>query len=159
VLSLLRHFAIGAADILREGTESNVANNQVVKAKETKKTRENGGWSGYNKPARFVNLEPDKDEQKLIKDWEVDLSSLDDMLVDLTEASYSVSISYDFRNKCHVAYCNPRGDDHVHYGLMLSGRGSSPYKALKQLCWKHFFILKSDWSSHVAPAEGFSYDD
>lgn len=92
-----------------------------------------GSWV----PKGFVNLELDEKQHKACKAWIPTLDELDDVLYKLSDEDYQISLRYDAYGKCEGAWMQKRGDKGDNAGLILSGRGSTPIKALKNLLWKH----------------------
>jgi hypothetical protein len=104
-------------------------------------------------------LELNKDEQGTVKSWDVTGDDVFDAIQRMVEGDYSITCCYDNKNKCIAVFSNPRGDDHRHSGLTLTARGSSVFKAMKQLVWKHFEALREDWTTHIPQYGGFDIDD
>lgn len=76
----------------------------------------------------------------------------DGALIRLTEENMKVTLAYDDFNECYSCFLIPKGDDHRNAGCILSGRGSTPIKALKQAAYMHWQIFDGDWSDARRPS-------
>jgi len=65
----------------------------------------------------------------------------------LIDDGYSVTMTWDLYNKCFQASMTSKFAEEEHAGWTLTGRGSGSLKALRQLFYKHFVILKENWGS------------
>lgn len=97
-------------------------------------------------PSEFVNINLTDDQKQTIKAavWTVELQ--DDAFGRLLDGGYKCTIKFDDRNDCFAAWLIPPPKD-KNKGLILSGRGSTPTKALKQLYYLHFVVLEGDWNT------------
>lgn len=98
------------------------------------------------KPAEFVNVQLDQAQRDSIKAnvWTID--SLDNALNDLLADGYKITLRYDERNDCFAAWLiAPTKSENS--GYILSGRGSTPHKALKQAAYIHYAVLEKMWGA------------
>lgn len=95
----------------------------------------------------FVQFELSEEQKQLLKAQPLDALVLDDLAVKLVEADYRVSLKWDDRNECHACYIQRVGLEGDNVGAILTGRGSSPLKALRQALFKHFVALEEQWGS------------
>jgi len=87
--------------------------------------------------SRFVQYELDQAEQAKCKAWSVSADDLWGHVVALADDGYSVTLKYDGFSESYACFIQVRGQgDHVNAGLILTGRGSEPKKALKQALFK-----------------------
>lgn len=107
---------------------------------------------------QFVNYELTKEEQAACKKWEFGIEDYFNAIEKLLDSDYKVSFSQDTYNRCFAAFLTPTKDNKVNEGMILSGRGSTPLKAFKQLCYKHFHIFDGLWGEFVG-ARQFDLDD
>lgn len=101
-------------------------------------------------PPKFVGfIDPYLSPSELAQQKEMVLSADDafDALLKFIEEGYSVKFSWDGNNFCHQATATPKNPEHEYAGMYLVGRGSEPLKALKQLLFKHYTILRGVWST------------
>lgn len=98
-------------------------------------------------PAQFVNvnLEPAQRDALKAADWGID--QFESAFAALCADGYSLKLRYDERNDCFSAWLLPAPHS-KHDGMILSGRGSTPMKAIKQLCYIHFKVLEGDWGAN-----------
>lgn len=122
----------------------------------TKNAPKNATKTPFNN--QFVNYDLTKEEQALCKAWNFDLEDYFSVMDKLLDAGYKVGFSNDNYNKCYAAFLTPTKDTKDNQGLILSGRGSSPFKAFKQLVYKHFHIFDEHWEEFVG-ARQFTIDD
>ena len=114
---------------------------QAIQATSAAKS-DNGSvvWVNYNL----------SDEQKA----ELKASSFDadNALLRLCEENYKVTVSHDAFASCFACFLVPKGVEHKHAGMILSGRGSTPIKAIKQAAYLHWQIFDGNWSDYARPA-------
>lgn len=68
----------------------------------------------------------------------------------LTETDHKLTIRWDDKNEAFACWIVPTTDGHANEGLLLSGRGSTPLKAVRQALYIHFYLFEGNW------AEGYS---
>jgi len=104
-------------------------------------------YSGSNfEQATFVNRDLTVTEQAQCKEWDTDFAISTDNMDTLTQGGYKFTFRWDEYHNCQACWMLPGKDDPVNTGLILTGRGSTPMKALKQVMFKHFHIFDSSWS-------------
>lgn len=109
-------------------------------------------------PTEFINFPLSAEQKREIKAWSPSFDDLDDLLLKLSEAGYRVSIRYDDRNEAFACWFNPTKDDHPNAGLTLSGRGSTPLKAVKQALYIHN-LFDGDWAGNYKQFKEDDLDD
>lgn len=108
---------------------------------------------------QFVQLEPDKEELLAIKNSAVTPEDVLDFVTQQSEAGYRISHKYDDFSEAHAVYCQPLDDDHENSGLVMSGRGSSAFKALRQLMWKFSRCPDGQWPRPDFDKRAYLIDD
>lgn len=93
----------------------------------------------------FVQFSLSKEQLALIKGIEYGADEINDTLVTLTEQGYSVSYKHYPEEGTWGCFLNPKGENHVHKGWTLAGRGSTPIKAMRQVAWVHFTLFDAVW--------------
>ena len=115
----------------------------------TKKDRQGkapkGGKSERFNDVQFIQRELDKNETAACKAWDVDESHVFDAIHKLCEGEYSFSLKWDSFSDCYACFVQFRGEDGPNKGFILTGRGSSPFKAAKQALFKHYQLLDCLW--------------
>lgn len=106
----------------------------------------------------FLNFDLNKEQKDALKAMPLWNAEWDDMLGNATKAGFNISLKVDGFNHCFAAYMQIRLRSHPCYGFILSGRGSTQTKALRQLLYKHFVALEENWNA-VAGAAIVEYDD
>jgi len=96
----------------------------------------------------FLDVALTKEQLAGQKSWNPSLEELMQGLQRLTEDDLGVKFRWDTHNRCHMATASPISPDHECAGWYLSGRGSTPEKALKQLLYIHFVMWNGAWPIH-----------
>ena len=102
----------------------------------------------YKGESNFVNYTLDDSERQHLKALQYGVSEYDDILVKLLEEEYAVSISYDDYSSAFMCLLRPKFTDNVNAGYLLSGRGSTPLKAVRQVAYIHWSVFDRDWGAH-----------
>lgn len=99
-------------------------------------------------PAQFVNTSLDDDVKAKIKEAPWDIEAFNNAMVKLMSDGYKLTVRYDAKNDCFAAWlvAPPNGSNK---GYILAGRGSTPFKAVKQVSYIHFVVYDGDWSEGV----------
>jgi hypothetical protein len=98
-------------------------------------------------------------ERKQCKDWPIWGERSDDMLANLLDNGYTLSIKPDTRGGGYMAFITANTAGHAYAGWVLSGRGSTPLKSLKQACFRHYVMLDEVWEVGGADTGEFDYQD
>jgi hypothetical protein len=108
--------------------------------------------------SEFINYELTKAEKGELKGYCMDPIDLDAELEGVINYGAKITVKYDERNNCYVAF-GFVGDDHEAAGHILTGRGGSVSRSLRQLAFKHHHVLGGDWLSYHNLPAGDSEDD
>lgn len=107
------------------------------KAKRPANRNSSNGKAARFDSSRFVQYELDAAEAQKCKAWDVSADDLWGHVLALADDGYSITFKFDSWSEAYACFVQVRGqDDHVNAGLILTGRGSTPSKALKQACFK-----------------------
>lgn len=106
----------------------------------------------------FLNVELSKEQKDKLKALPFWNDEWDKQLGTVTQAGFQISMKVDSFNHCFAVYMQIRLRSHPCYGFILSGRGSTQTKALRQLLYKHFVVLEENWAG-VTAAQAIAYDD
>jgi len=106
----------------------------------------------------FINYELSVEQKTLLKKRDFPSDLIDSEIVRLNEAGYKVSFSSDTYSGGHAAFLVATQQDNENYGWVLSGRGSTPIKALKQLLYKHWELFEGSWPKSL-DASREDFDD
>lgn len=93
------------------------------------------------------------------KVWEMWEIRSDEILTSLCEAGYKISVKLGGRGDGYTCIVAPADPDHQDSGWMLSGRGSTPLKAIKQACYRHFVLYDGVWPKYDVNAGPEQFDD
>jgi len=109
--------------------------------------------------AQFVRYELDKEQQSACKASAITEAELFDELLALVGDGYKFTVKWDDYSQCHASFMQLSHPVGPNANLILTGRGSTPFKALKQLLWKHSVCLDGDWSGYAERRGGDTIDD
>jgi len=105
--------------------------------------------------AKFINWSLSVEDKAACKGWLLKAQEMDDCLTALVAADFKVTVSWSEFNNCFTASIIPQGANNVNKGYILTGKGSTSLKAIKQALYIHFHIFNQDWAAYskVAPDE------
>jgi len=109
--------------------------------------------------ATFVSYTLSEDQRKELKKTLFSFDEIDSQMLKLLEEDYKITFRPDTFNKCHACWLIPAGDKHSNAGMILSGRGSTPLKALKQALYIHYQIFDGEWGAWRDTSKGEDIDD
>jgi hypothetical protein len=84
-------------------------------------------------------------EKQKVKASEFSEGQAVETILQMVEKGYKVSFAWDTYNNCHCCWFISPHENEDNQDLILSGRGSTPLKALKQAAWMHFARFKEIW--------------
>jgi hypothetical protein len=108
---------------------------------------------------QFINWSLDADHKMACKNWSLDLEQFDNLLTTLVEGGYKATVSYDTYRSCFTASIVPTPDAKGNQGYILTGKGSTPTKALKQALYIHFHVMNEDWAAYSTAKSAEELDD
>lgn len=108
--------------------------------------------------SEFINFPLSAEQKKEIKSWQPTFEDIDNELLKLTQAGYRITLKWDDRSEAYACWINPTGEEHPNTGLTLSGRGSSPLKALKQALYIDR-LFDGDWAGNYKSFKEEELDD
>jgi hypothetical protein len=97
--------------------------------------------------------------QAACKAWSITADSVFDTSHNLCEQGYRITLKPDLYNNCFAAFIQQTSADGPNAGYILTGRGSTPFKALKQALYKHFEVMAQDWEPFAGRERGAELDD
>lgn len=109
--------------------------------------------------ATFVQRELTAEEGQKCKAWELSEVDAFDALFKLTEAYYKVTMRFDEYHHMFGCWLMPPKTDSSNAGLILTGRGSTPLKALKQALYKHYVLFQEVWPKERDERGEYEIDD
>lgn len=108
--------------------------------------------------SEFVQLELSVEEKKQLRASYDTMEGLDEALQDFLEQETKITIKWEERNRCYVAFAFPaQGSEND--GYILTGRGGSVTRALRELAYKDLVMLQHDWASYHNRARAGGEDD
>ena len=102
------------------------------------------GGSSFEQ-ATFINRDLTPSESFACKEWGFPEAEAFDEMQRLCDSAYKITFRYDDYNHCFACWLLPAKDDPVNGGLILTGRGTSSYKAFKQVFYKHGVLFNEVW--------------
>lgn len=128
---------------------------QAKGAAQRAKFQQNSAWE----QAAFVQRELTESEQAACKGWNYTEEDMVSHLVKLNESGYKVTFRWDDFNECFGCWILPSKDDPDNAGMILTGRGSSSFKAFKQALYKHTVLFSEVWPRDGDKRGGQEIDD
>lgn len=108
----------------------------------------------------FINYNLTDEDKAAIKRIEFSDSDVVSWLSKSVDSGFKVTFSYDNYNHCFQVIGTPLDRENVDYGVLLTGRGSTPAKAFRQWMYlKDTIIGDDDWSAWLTPNRGMDIDD
>lgn len=99
--------------------------------------------------SRFVNYELDTAEQAQCKGWDLSADDLWQEVQAMVDSGYGFSVKFDTFSEAYACFVRYAGQDgHPNTGFILTGRGSTCGKAVKQAIFKHRAIGAA-WGEHA----------
>ena len=95
--------------------------------------------------AEFIQRELTPSESETCKGWDFSEEEAFSSMVRLCDQDYKITFRWDEYNHAYACWLLPPKDDEVNAGLILTGRGSSSYKAFKQAFYKHAVLFSEQW--------------
>lgn len=108
---------------------------------------------------QFVNWSLSVEEKAACKGWLLGEGELDNACVLLIEGGYKVTVSYDVFRSCFTASIVPTKDAKSNQGYILTGKGSTPLKSIKQAAYIHFHVMDGEWSAYSTAKSAEELDD
>ena len=109
--------------------------------------------------AKFITYSLSKEQTKELKAMPFEMADLDTTFLRLLEEGYKITFRWDEYNQCYACWLIPPNENHPNVGYILSARGSTPVKALKQAGYIHWNIFDKDWSEWYQAKPGEDIDD
>lgn len=101
---------------------------------------------GYT-PATFVDVRVSEDDADGIMTEFGAMDDAFDAMAALLDASYKVTFTYNPQNGTAIATITCRDEKSVNFNRALSGFSDTWMDALRAVLYKHYVLLKEDWTS------------
>jgi len=98
---------------------------------------------------QFIQYELDKAQQAECKASAITADELFDQILACISDGYKFSVRWDSYGECYGAYMQADSPENPNAGFILTGRGSSPLKAVKQVLYKHRVCLDGSWGEYA----------
>jgi len=96
----------------------------------------------------FINWSLTDEQKAYVKSWKPTLEEFDDYVLGVLQSDHKVTVSYDEKRDNYTASIVPTSSNKTNQGFILTGKGSTPHKAIKQALYIHVEIFSGDWSSY-----------
>lgn len=107
----------------------------------------------------FVNISLTEELKATIKAQPFSSEVFEQELLKLTEFGWSVKFAADDYNHCYQCVLTQTLKEHKDYGCFLSGRGSTPAKAFKQMLYLFLNVCDGVLVDNLQPSTSEDYDD
>lgn len=108
---------------------------------------------------KFVNWSLDESSKAACKTWLTSQEDYDDAISGTIEASYKITVSWDTYRSCFTASLIPQSDAKSNQGFILTGKGSTALKAIKQALYIHYQVMDEEWASYSTATNAEELDD
>jgi len=99
--------------------------------------------------AQFVQYELDKTQEAACKAQNVTEADIFASIMEMIDDGYKFTIKWDSYGECYACFIQAALPGGPNSGSILTGRGSQPYKAVKQALYKHHVCLQGDWAAYL----------
>lgn len=99
---------------------------------------------------KFVSCSLSEEDKAHVKEHLLGSSDILDKLEDLCREGYKISVSFDERSDAVGAFMTRVSQGDPHTGWTLTARAPFAVAALTVLLYKHFEMLKEDWTTAMA---------
>jgi len=126
------------------------------------RVREDNGRQQRGRPGRprgsqpdseFINLELSKEQKEQYLAWREDLDTVVTGWANLCAEGYRVNTKWDDYSNSYAAFIIPDAESD-NAGLILTGRGGTPLRAVCEAVYKHSVILPDGWGGYSAVRGG-----
>jgi len=108
----------------------------------------------------FINVNLTEDLKRFIKSQPFSADTFEANLWEYIQIGYKFTFSFDDYQHCYQCIGTHQDKEHADYGILLTGRGSSPMKAFKQWMFVVTEIIgERSWGDMLAPQAPDDYDD
>lgn len=108
---------------------------------------------------KFVNWSLDSDQKQQCKVWLPTGEEISDAMSNAIQAGYKITTSWDGFRSCFTASIVPTQDAKANQGYILTGKGSTPLKAVKQALYIHYVVMDEDWAAYSTAGYAEELDD
>jgi len=108
---------------------------------------------------KFVNWSLTSAEKTACKEWLVVDGDVDNALLTFIEEGNKVTCSYDSFRFCFTASLIPADELSPNKGYILTGKGSTPLKAIKQALFINYRIMDGLWATYSTATNSEELDD
>lgn len=128
-------------------------------AKNSNGPQKRGGYAKRFNDVKWINWSLSNEQKQTLKAWVPTVEEIDDWEIKLIQSNHKITTSYDKYGDCYTTSVVPTEDNTINSGFILTGKGSTPLKSLKQAVYIHFTIFEGDWSSYSTATGKEEMDD
>jgi hypothetical protein len=111
------------------------------------------------KQASFCPYTMTSEDKANCKKWEFPPEHALDVLLALASKGYKITLKLDTEQHAYACWLISPEDNVDNPNEILSGRGSSPEKALKQAAYMHYKLFDEVWPKRNVPTSPEDIDD
>jgi len=108
----------------------------------------------------FINYQLTEDDKRAVKSIEFDADDVLSWLDKVIDSGFKITLSYDDYSHANMCVGTRADKNHEDFGILLSGRGSTPAKAFRQWLYiKDTIIGDATWTEWLDSASTPDIDD
>jgi hypothetical protein len=107
----------------------------------------------------FINYDLNDAEKAACKAWPMSEADVFHAMQEMIDDGYKFAFKYDAYSLAYSCFIQVAADGLPNSGKILTGRGSSTYKSVKQALYKHHVCLEGDWSAYAERRNSADMDD
>lgn len=108
----------------------------------------------------FLNIQLTEEDKTIIKSTSYDMASWQADLDKWIDNGFKFTLGYDAYSHCFQCIGTRSDRDHVDFGILLTGRGSTSMKSFKQWIYIQTRLIgDADWSSLLEAPPSKELDD
>lgn len=105
------------------------------------------GGGRFGPDSEFINLELSKEQKEQYLAWREDMEEVVVQWSNLCSGGYRVNTKWDDYSNSFAAFIIPDGGSE-NAGLILTGRGGTPLRAVCEAVFKHSVLLQEMWGGY-----------
>jgi len=108
---------------------------------------------------QFVQYELDNAQKAELKSINATADQIFDDILSAIVDGYKFGVKFDDYSQSYAVFMQSVEPGSINGGFILTGRGSTPLKAFKQVLYKHTVCLDREWGNYVERRSGDEIDD
>lgn len=108
---------------------------------------------------KFVNWSLDAEQKQQCKAWLLSEGDIANAMDNTIQAGYKITTSWDGFRSCYTCSLVPTESAKSNHGYILTGKGSTSLKAVKQALFIHYLVMDEDWAAYSTAGNAEELDD